>query len=92
MCDATVAFIKRYNVLSAIIEMADFREKRVCTKFCFKLGRTATKCYEKFEDSFWRNKLWVVPKHFSSFPGLRQAEFRLMTIALVDQSLVQRQK
>ena len=39
---------------------------------------------------FWRellgNKLWVVPKHFSGFPGLRQAEHRLMmTNALVDQ-------
>ena len=46
----------------------------------------------------WRqllgNKLWVVPKHFSGFPGLRQAELRLMmtTNALVDECPVQRQK
>jgi hypothetical protein len=45
-CDTTVAFIKRHNVLSAIIEMADFREQHACIKFCFKLGKTATQCYE----------------------------------------------
>jgi hypothetical protein len=39
VCDATVALIKRCNVLSAIIEMADFREQRACIKFCFKLDR-----------------------------------------------------
>ena len=46
MCDATLAFIKRCNVLSAIIELADFRERRACIKFCFKLRKTATECYE----------------------------------------------
>ena len=43
--DATVAFIKRCNVLSAINEMADFREQRACIKFCFKLGKTATEFF-----------------------------------------------
>jgi transposase len=38
-------------VLSAIIEMADFRE-RACIKFCFKLGKTATECYEMFKIAF----------------------------------------
>ena len=46
VCDATLAFIKRCNVLSAIIEMADFHEQRACIKFSFKLGKTATECYE----------------------------------------------
>ena len=46
MCDATLAFSKRCNVLSAIIEMEDFRKQRACVKFCFKLGKTATECYE----------------------------------------------
>jgi len=46
MCDTTLAFIKRCNVLSAIIEMVDFHEQRACIKFCFKLGKTATECYE----------------------------------------------
>ena len=46
VCDATLAFIKRCNVLSVIIEMADLREQRTCIKFCFKLGKTATEWYE----------------------------------------------
>jgi len=52
VCDATLAFIKRWKVLSAIIEMADFREQSACTKFCFKLGKTATECYEMLETAF----------------------------------------
>jgi len=52
MCDATLAFIKRCNVLSAIIEMADFHEQRACIKFCFKLGKTATECYEMLKTAF----------------------------------------
>jgi len=46
VCDASLAFIKRCNVLSVIIEMADFREQRACIRFCFKLGKTATEYYE----------------------------------------------
>ena len=68
VCDVTLAFIKRCNVLSAIIEMADFLEKCACIKFCFKLGKTATECYEMLKTTFGE-KLWVVPKHFSRFPG-----------------------
>jgi len=72
--------------------MADFREQRACIKLCFKLGKTATECYEMLKTAFGK-KLWVVPKHFSGFPGLSQAEPQLMmTNALVDQCPVQRQK
>ena len=52
LCDTTLAFIKRCNVLSAIIKMADFREQCACTKFCFKLGKTATECYEMLKTAF----------------------------------------
>ena len=52
VCDATLAFSKRCNVLSAIIEMVDFREQRACIKFCFKLGKTATECYEMLKTAF----------------------------------------
>ena len=56
-CDATLPDIKRCNVLSAIIEMADFREQCACIKACFKLGKTAIECYEMLnEDSFWGTK------------------------------------
>ena len=50
--DTTLAFIKRCNVLSAIIEMADFQEQCACVKFCFKLGKTATECYEMLKTAF----------------------------------------
>jgi len=32
--------------------MADFREQRDCIKFCFKLGKTATECYEMLKTAF----------------------------------------
>ena len=57
VCDATPAFIKRCNVLSAIIEMADSREQRSCIKFCFKLGKTATECYEMLKTALGEPKL-----------------------------------
>jgi len=44
-------------VLSAIIEMADFREQRACIKFCFKLGKAATECYEMLKTAFGEPKL-----------------------------------
>ena len=55
--DASLAFIKRCNVLSAIIEMADFRDQRACIKFCFKLGKTATETYEMFKTASGEPKL-----------------------------------
>ena len=32
--------------------MADFREQSACIKFCFKLGKTATECYEMLKTTF----------------------------------------
>jgi len=52
MCDVTLAFIKRCNVLSAIIKMVDFHEQCACIKFCFNLGKTATECYEMLKTAF----------------------------------------
>ena len=91
VCDRTLAFIKKCTILSAIIEMADFPE-RACIKFCFKLRKTATECYEMLKTAFGEQAMGL-SKHFSGFPGLRQAELQLMmTNALVDQCPVQRQK
>ena len=39
-------------MLSAIIEMADFREQCACIKFCLKLRKTATECYEMLKTAF----------------------------------------
>ena len=52
VCDATLDFIKSCNILSAIIEKAYFREQRACIRFCFKLGKTATECYEMSKTAF----------------------------------------
>ena len=71
LCDATLAFIERCNVLSAIIEMADFREQRACVKFCFKLGNTAIEC-EMLKTAFGEKAIGR-SQHFSGFPGLRLA-------------------
>ena len=57
MCDATLAFIKRCNILSVIIEMAYFREQHTCIKFCFKLGKAATQCYEMLKTAYGEPKL-----------------------------------
>ena len=32
--------------------MADFREQRACIKFCFRLGKTATECYQMLKTTF----------------------------------------
>ena len=72
--------------------MVDFPEQRACIKLCFMLGKTVTECYEMFKTAFGI-KLLVIPKHFSGFRGLSQAELRLMmTKALIEKCPVQRQK
>ena len=52
VCDETLAFIKRCNVHSAIIKMADFLEQRACIEFFFKLGKTATEYYKMLKTAF----------------------------------------
>ena len=32
--------------------MAEFRERRTFIKFCFKLGKTVTECYEMLKTAF----------------------------------------
>jgi len=49
--------MNRCNILSAIIEMADFHEQRACIKFCFTLGKTATEYYEILKTAFGEPKL-----------------------------------
>ena len=68
VCDATLAFIKRCNILSAIIEMADFREQSACIKFYFKLGKTATECYEMLKRAFGEQAMGFSPNISVLFP------------------------
>ena len=64
--------------------MADLREQRACIKFCFKLGKTATECYEMLKTAFGEQAIGG-SQTFQWFPGLWQAELRLMMMnALVD--------
>ena len=72
MCDATLAFIKRCDVLSAIIEMADFHEQRDCIKFCFKVGKTATDCYEMLKTGFGEQTMGTF-QWFSRFKAGRNS-------------------
>jgi len=37
--------------------MVDFRERRACIKFCFKLGKTATECYEMLKTAFGEQRM-----------------------------------
>jgi len=37
--------------------MEDFRKQRACVKFCFKLGKTATECYEMLKTAFGEQTL-----------------------------------
>ena len=72
--------------------MADFREQRACIKFCFKLGKTATGCYEMLKTAFGEKAIGR-SQIFQWFSRFKQAELRLMmTNALVDQCPVQRHK
>lgn len=86
LCDATLASIKKCNVLYAIIEMTDFREQGNCITFCFNLRKTATECSENLKTAFGKQAVGLLPK-FQWF-----SEFRMMmTNALVDKCPVQRQ-
>jgi len=53
--------------------MVDFREQRTCIKFCFKLRKTATDCYEMLKTAFGEQAMGR-SQTFQWFLGLRQAE------------------
>jgi hypothetical protein len=38
-------FFTSFLCVSAIIEMADVKEQRICIKFCFKLNKTAAETH-----------------------------------------------
>jgi hypothetical protein len=44
----------RFSVTS---EMADLKEQRICVKFCFKLGKTASEMHEMLKTAFAYNAM-----------------------------------
>jgi hypothetical protein len=48
----------RFSVIS---EMADMKEQRICVKFCFKLGKTASKTYEMLRTAFGDSAMGRTP-------------------------------
>jgi len=43
--------------VSAIIEMADVKEQRICIKFCFKLNKTAAETHRMLKEVFGEQAL-----------------------------------
>jgi hypothetical protein len=44
----------RFSVIS---KMADLKEQRICVKFCFALGRTASETHEMLKTAFGDNAM-----------------------------------
>ena len=78
-------------MLSAIIEMADFREQRACIKFCLKLRKTATECYEMLKTAFGEQAMGR-SQTFQWFSRFKAGRTSIDDDALVDQCPVQHQK
>ena len=43
--------------VSAIIEMADVKEQRICIKFCFRLNKTAAETHRMLKEAFYEQAL-----------------------------------
>ena len=43
--------------MSAIIEIADIKEQRICIKFCFKLNKTAAETHRMLKEAFGEQTL-----------------------------------
>jgi hypothetical protein len=45
-------FIDTVLCVSAVIEMVDVKEQRICIKFCFKLNKTAAETHRMLKEAF----------------------------------------
>jgi hypothetical protein len=52
-----VVRVKRDPRFSVLSEMADLKEQSICVKFCFKLGKTASKTHEILKPAFGDNAM-----------------------------------
>jgi hypothetical protein len=43
--------------VSAIIEMADIKEQKICIKFCFKPNKTAAETHQMLKETFGEQAL-----------------------------------
>jgi hypothetical protein len=66
---ASVSELWLFSCVSANIEMADVKEQRICSKFCFKLNKIAPETQRMLKEAFGEQALsqgrtfeWV--KHF----------------------------
>jgi len=50
-------FFTPFACVSAIIEMADVQEQRICIKFCFKLNKTAAETHRMLKEAFGEQAL-----------------------------------
>jgi hypothetical protein len=50
-------FFTLFQCVSAIIEMADVKEQRICIKFCFKLNKTAAETHRMLKEAFGEQTL-----------------------------------
>ena len=46
-----------FSCVSANVEMADFKEQRICIKFCFKLNKTTAETHQMLKEAFGEQAL-----------------------------------
>jgi hypothetical protein len=58
MCFRVLAvFLTPFSCVSAIIEMVDVKEQRICIKFCFKLTKTVAETHRMLKEAFGEQAL-----------------------------------
>jgi 1,4-dihydroxy-2-naphthoyl-CoA synthase len=50
-------FFTPFSCISAVIEMADVKEQRICIKFCFKLNKNAAEAHRMVKEAFGEQAL-----------------------------------
>ena len=68
--------------------MTDYREQDACIKFCFKLGESATECYEMLKTAFGKQAMG----HSQTFQWFSRFKAGRTSTDDDDQCPVQRQK
>jgi hypothetical protein len=64
-------------------EMADFKEQRICIKFCFKLKKTAAETHRMLKEAFGDNSI-TKAKLFCGTNASRTDERLSTTLSVLD--------